>query len=540
MPRVFACIGSVALLSGAVFGQAAPSFEIADVHVSPRGTWAKTSTNMIQSGFAASGRYELRRATMLDLIKTAYAVDPDKVYGGPSWLDYDRFEVIAKAPAGARPDALRPMLQSLLAERFKLVVKTDKRPLPAYVLSQAKGGPKLSASDGKSDASGCQSLPTTRTSEGPSSKIQCRNVTMEAFAAALRRLSTNRTLGTLPVVDGTQLEGAWDIDLQFPAVVLTITKATGQTSVSNADGIFGAIEKLGLKLELSKAPQDALVVESVNEQPTANPPGVAMSLPDLPSPEFEVATIRPCEVAGPGTTRPPRFEAGGRVTAACMPLAVLIDGAWNLNPQQKAVGRPKWLDSDSGDRYTITAKAPEGFADAQGNSPGQSRDALNAMMRALLMDRFKLAVHYEDRPVDAYSLVAVKPKLAKADPANRTGCIRETKAGAGFTTRFVCQNITMAQFAEQLQGLDPVYIPYPVLDATGLDGAWDFTFSDNLVLTGFGGKGAHGAAGEASEPSGSLSFIEAIEKQLGLKLEMHKRPEPVLVIDHIEETPTEN
>jgi uncharacterized protein (TIGR03435 family) len=525
--------------------QARPQFDIADVHMSPRSAWAKTSANMMQGGFPIPGRYELRRATMLDLIRAAYAVDADKVYGGPSWLDYDRFDVIAKVPAGTRPDALKRMLQSLLAERFKLVVKMDKRPLPAYVLSKAKGGPKLSAADGKSDAFGCQSLPTTRTGEGAYSRIQCRNVTMEAFAAGLRRLSSNPTLGTLPVVGATELEGAWDIDLQFPAVVLRFSRASG-SSVSNADGIFGAIEKLGLKLELSKAPQEVLVLEDVKEQPTANPPGVATSLPDLPSPEFEVATIRPCEVDGPGTTRPPRFEPGGRVTAMCMPLLALIEGVWNLGPQQKSVGGPKWLESDSrGGRYTITAKAPAGtFADASGNAPTQSRDALNAMMRALLIDRFKLAVHFEDRPVDAYSLVAVKPKLTKADPANRTGCTRETKAeGAGFSSRFVCQNITMAQFAEQLQGLDPVYISYPVLDATGLDGAWDFTISNNLVVAGLlGGRGGGAAAapGELADPSGSLSFIDAIEKELGLKLEMRRRPAPVLVIDHIEEKPTEN
>ena len=76
---------------------------------------------------------------------------------------------------------------------------------------------------------------------------------------------------------------------------------------------------------------------------------------------------------------------------------------------------------------------------------------------------------------------------------------------------------------------------------TGIDGAWDFTISENLAVAGlFAGRGAAAAPGEASEPSGSLSFIDAIEKQLGLKLEMHKRPEPVLVIDHIEEKPTDN
>ncbi len=470
-----------------------------------------------------------------DLIKLAYSVDGDKVYGGPIWLDCDRFDVIAKVPAATRPDAMKLMLQSLLSDRFKLVVKTDTRPLPAYVLSQAKSGPKLSAADGKSDASGCQSLPTARRDDGPYSNIRCRNVTMNEFAAGLRRLASNLVFGTLPLVDSTGLEGAWDIDLQFPAPVLRISRSSLEvSSVSNADGIFGAVEKqLGLKLELSKAPQQALVVESVNQQPTANPSAVATSLPPLPSPEFEVATIRPCE--GNARMAPPRIEPGGRVTAACMPLSGMIQEAWSLGPSQPIVGAPKWLDSNS-ERYNMTAKVPAGvFADAQGIA--QTRDALNSMMRALLMDRFKLTVHYEDRPVDAYSLVAVKPKLTKSDPANRTGCARQNPVGSpGLAVRLVCQNITMAQFAEQLQGLDAARIPYPVLDATGLEGAWDFTINYSVVLN----LRPAATPGEATDPSGAISFTEAIEKQLGLKLEMHKRPEPVLVIDHIEEKPTDN
>jgi uncharacterized protein (TIGR03435 family) len=57
---------------------------------------------------------------------------------------------------------------------------------------------------------------------------------------------------------------------------------------------------------------------------------------------------------------------------------------------------------------------------------------------------------------------------------------------------------------------------------------------------GAGGEGRGGAVAEASDPSGSLTLFEAIEKQLGLKLEMQKRPEPVVIIDHLEEKPTEN
>jgi len=60
---------------------------------------------------------------MLDLIKTAYRVDADTVFGGPSWLDWDRFDVIAKVPPATSSETVGLMLQALLADRFKLVVR---------------------------------------------------------------------------------------------------------------------------------------------------------------------------------------------------------------------------------------------------------------------------------------------------------------------------------------------------------------------------------------------------------------------------------
>jgi uncharacterized protein (TIGR03435 family) len=539
--RPFVRISFIALLSGAAFGQTAaapPAFDIADVHVSPRSDWAKKAGNQMQAGLLNAGRYELRRATMLDLIKIAYAVDADKVYGGPSWLDYDRFEVIAKAPAATRPEALKLMLQSLLAERFKLAVKRDTKPVPAFVLAAGKDQSKLKPAAGSS-SEGCQNLPPTF-GDAPTGNIQCRGVTMEAFAAALRRFGSS-FFDNLPVVNSTGLEGAWDIDLKYPLRIVYLS-GTAPANAGTNGGIVEAVEKqLGLKLERGEAPQPVLVVESVNETPSANPPGVATALPPLPPLEFEVASIRPCDGRGPNLS--PRFESGGRVTAHCMYLGNMIRQLWNLAPFEELVGAPKWLTDGSQPAFSVEAKAPAGnYVDAQG---AQDRDALNAMMRALLVDRYKIQFHYEERPMDAQTLVAVKPKLTKADPSNRTGCTRQTPqtSGRGSPLRLVCQNITMTQFAEQLQGFDS-QIFYPVLDGTGIEGAWDFTLNYDVLaslppLPRRADAPAAGAA-EAADPSGGVSFIEAVEKQLGLKLEKRKRPVNVLVIDHIEEKPTDN
>src|SRR5579862_6417787 len=201
-------ISVTALLSSAAFGQTTtvPSvFDFADVHVSPRSDWVKKAANNFQGGFFNAGRYELRRATMLDLIRTAYGVDADKVYGGPSWLDYDRFDVTAKAPATARPDALKLMLQALLADRFKLMMKRETRPVPGYLLKAGKGKPKLKPAE-SSGSTGCQSSALmVGPDDVPYRTLQCRNVTMEAFALALRRIAGS-SFENLPVADATGIE----------------------------------------------------------------------------------------------------------------------------------------------------------------------------------------------------------------------------------------------------------------------------------------------------------------------------------------------
>jgi uncharacterized protein (TIGR03435 family) len=104
----------------------------------------------------------------------------------------------------------------------------------------------------------------------------------------------------------------------------------------------------------------------------------------------------------------------------------------------------------------------------------------------------------------------------------------------------------MAQFADRLQNMTQE-LSWPVLDATGIEGGWDFTlmFSRSNPMMMGGGRGGdagrvEGAIPSASEPTGAFTLFEALEKQLGLKLELRKRTMPVIVIDHLEQKPTEN
>src|SRR6202034_2018688 len=104
-------------------------------------------------------------------------------------------------------------------------------------------------------------------------------------------------------------------------------------------------------------------------------------------------------------------------------LGQLIRLAWEIYPFGEIPGAPKWLGAGlgpDGPAFDIVAKATT--ATPEPNSPPIENEELFPMLRALIVDRFKMAFHYEDQPVDAYTLLAGKSKLKKADPARRTGC----------------------------------------------------------------------------------------------------------------------
>jgi uncharacterized protein (TIGR03435 family) len=496
-------------------------------------------------------------------------VDDDKVLGGPTWLEMDRFDVIAKAPANTTPETLKLMLQSLLADRFKLVAHPESKPLPAYALRVGKHL-LIKQADG-SEEPGCkqtlQGLPNGPT-DGPinisslTMLLSCRNMTMATF---LDRLPISRQAAggiSKPMVDQTELKGTWNIDFKFAMGLVP-----GDTSAISAE-----LEKqLGLKLDSVMTPLPVIQVESVNQKPTANGPEVAKALPPLPA-EFDVAEIKPSQAGadggpvflnggimvatkvggrnGPGRGAPVQ---NGRVNLQGYTLKNLIKLAWDITSDDKLVGLPKFADSD---KYDVIAKVPAGAADAFTDI-----DTVKPLLRALLTDRFKITMHTEDRPVPTFVLSSAKPKLKPADPAGRTrfyeGPAVDAKdpriANPALGRLVTCQNMTMAQFALLLNNIAGGYIQnQPVLNETGLDGAWDFTLNFSgagmvgggrgmvMIRSGGGDGGPGGGANSASDPSGGLSLNDALTKQLGLKLETLKRPAPVVVIDHVEQKPTDN
>jgi uncharacterized protein (TIGR03435 family) len=150
---------SIILICSALLAQSPQStakdtegFEIADAHIA-----AKSSSMFLRTSPPRNGRYEIHNATMIDLIRIAYGFDFDRILGGPSWLEMNRYDVVAKVPSGATLETTAPMLQALLAERFKLATHKDVKPLPSYVLTAGRK-PLLKDADDSGDT-GCRRIP---------------------------------------------------------------------------------------------------------------------------------------------------------------------------------------------------------------------------------------------------------------------------------------------------------------------------------------------------------------------------------------------
>ena len=579
---IAAPLAIAALIAGAAFGQSESGlkFEAADIHTSPAAA-PGAGNQFMRGGFYRGGRYEVRNATMVDLVRTAYNVDADKVTGGPAWMDKDQFDVIAKAPANSTADALQAMLRNLLAERFGLVVHNDTKPLPAYAITQGKK--VLLKPAGGSDETGCKMVPPPEPAPGgPMMGIFMNGVAIRMAPGSLMTYSChNMSLAALPdqlrsmifvpgylngtrVVDETELKGAWDFDIKYSANFRMPVQAEGAPETVT---IFTAFEKqLGLKLELAKVPMPVIAVDSVNEKPTDNLPGVSAKMPAPPT-EFEVADIKPSD------PNPPQgpfgggcfFCPGGRVNLARNTIGDLISLAWNLNgptSNGRITGIPKSMENVSWDIIAkaatmspLNAPAPINGQVAQ---PQVDFDSVRVMLQALLKDRFKLVVHEETRPLAGYALVAVKPKLKPADPTNRSGCKegpgpdgKDPRTANPSAGRLVtCLNMTLAEFAAQLPNQAGGYFgdfPGGVADATKIEEQLrhDREFQRDWRSASRRRRPGRQVvlrrrASRPSDPSGAISLQDAIEKQLGLKLEPQKNPGMVLVVDHVEEKPTEN
>ena len=250
---------------------APPSFEVASIKPSPPLSAKGVVFGMIDDPDRFNGSY----VTLLDLMARAYGVEHSRISGGPSWLLSDRFDVIAKLPTGTPRGQIPLMLQTLLSERFRLIVRRESRMTRVYALVPAKGGPRLkrSATESSPAPGGppmLSSAPLMMGSNGAlgicCGKARLNRVSMGHFAALLSA-ETDR-----PVQDETGIQGEYDVSLDWTPDIVGPQpgRETVETPSPTGPSIYTAVqEQLGLKLEPRNAPLEYLVIEHV-EKPDAN------------------------------------------------------------------------------------------------------------------------------------------------------------------------------------------------------------------------------------------------------------------------------
>jgi len=279
-----------------------------------------------------------------------------------------------------------------------------------------------------------------------------------------------------------------------------------------------------------------------------------------PLPSYEVATIKP---GGPSSG----FVPGGPRNIAHMayPSArSLVALAYNFPPGggARVVGGPSWIDNEP---YNIEAKIPDDEMARMQTMTLEQRQAESRMMQqTLLADRFKLKAHLETREMPIYELVVAKggPKLKEVaafvpPPPPQPGAqaagprppglpgpggpmpamthgIRTLRKDGGIEMTVMSMTLDAVAGGSSL-GLND----RPVVNKTGLTGAYDFTLTWTPSPGSMPGPPGMPQPPSAQSDSSGPSLFTAVEEQLGLKLVPSKGPVEVLVIDSIER-PSEN
>ncbi len=264
---------------------AKPQFEVASVRpMADNGSNDRTSLllrevmrNQRQPGLipmTGPDRVHLENWALLDMIAAAYGVRTTQV-SGPAWLSDQCFDVEAKVPDGTPKEELNVMLQSLLEDRFGLIVHRSTQTVPGYALVVGKDGPKLKPAAPppapapgltgeermaqmkqkmQADMAASKERITERAREvGPFNTQSWDSITTEELAAQLVRSAG------APVVDETGLTGQYKVTIE-----------TWQNADDPGGTVFDAVEKLGLKLESRKVTVETVVVDRVSRMPTAN------------------------------------------------------------------------------------------------------------------------------------------------------------------------------------------------------------------------------------------------------------------------------
>ncbi len=227
-----------------------PSFEVAVIK--------PADPDDRNQGFRLDGhRISIEANSLTNILCFAYSIQKSQIVNAPAWFDDQRWNIDGVPDIEGKPNwnQYRRMLQKLLAARFGVQMHPGKRELSVYLLTVAKGGPKLEKSKSDPDALGDASGHGV----GSAQYMKFTNESMSDFAHVLQIMS-----GDKPVIDQTNLQGRYDFTLLWTPDVIR------STDPNPPPGLFTAVrEQLGLKLEPARAPADVLVIDASN-RPTQN------------------------------------------------------------------------------------------------------------------------------------------------------------------------------------------------------------------------------------------------------------------------------
>jgi uncharacterized protein (TIGR03435 family) len=275
MKRIRLGVAGLLIAAAHLSGQSDPaqkSFEVASVK---RLAQPSDSTHTGGGpGTADPGRWVRSNVTLASLLVEAFQIQGNAI-SGPAWLKSERYEIIAKVPAGANRDDVPLMLQRLIVERFGLKFHRDAKEAQGYALVTGRSGAKLKASGGSPEPiagrDGFESLP-----EGVApGRIQVDSVgSVRRFAAGAMPMAQfadylAAQTGT-PVTDLTKLPGKYDVVLYYIKPQPIPANSAGTEPDNRFDLLTALREQLGLELQTRKVGVEMLVIDHIEQTPSAN------------------------------------------------------------------------------------------------------------------------------------------------------------------------------------------------------------------------------------------------------------------------------
>ena len=240
------CAVALSVFASLLLAADAPStFEVASIRPSQEGREAFE---------VLPGSITMRNMRLTGAIRWAYNVLDVQVYG-PDWLNTTRFDIVAKAGAPAKEPEMKRMMQTLLADRFKLELHRQTKEVNAMVLTVAKGGHKMK----EVEREGSPSFSTGKL-----------NLTGKGATIAQLISFLSREL-RLPIVDQTGLTGRYDYFMDINAYVTDEMRNQSGPPLEAPSIIANALQaQLGLKVEAKKVPLEVLIVDKMEKTPTDN------------------------------------------------------------------------------------------------------------------------------------------------------------------------------------------------------------------------------------------------------------------------------